>query len=226
MRIERRLGIAALSLLVGVGCATGQGTRTPSEAGARREVVPSAARPLKVVVPTERADEIYAAMETSAGTFVVRLHHRRAPRTVQNFIDLAEGAVNWFDPRAGEVVAVRPYYDGLTIHRVVPGFVIQGGCPLGDGRGHPGWRVADEFHPALRHTGPGVVSMANSGPDSNGSQFFVTLRAAPELDQKHSVFGHVVAGMDVVEAISRSPAGLLDQPEPPITIRRIVIERH
>ncbi|MDP6946761.1 MAG: peptidylprolyl isomerase [Myxococcota bacterium] len=188
-------------------------------------MTPSASRPHKLIVPRETADEIYAAIETSKGTFVVRLAHERAPRTVQNFIDLAEGTAAWYDASSGEVQSTTPFYDGSSFHRIVEDFVIQGGCPLGDGRGNPGWRFADEIHPELRHDEAGVLSMANSGPDSNGSQFFVTLSATPALDDKHAVFGRVVAGMSVIDDIASVPTDLADRPTEPVRILRVVIER-
>lgn len=126
-----------------------------------------------------------ATIKTAKGDIVVELHADRAPLTVENFVNLA---------RAG-------FYDGTTFHRVIPGFMAQGGDPTGTGSGGPGYQFRDEFHPTLRHDGPGVLSMANAGPGTNGSQFFITYAATPHLDDRHSVFGHVTRGMDVAEAI-------------------------
>jgi cyclophilin family peptidyl-prolyl cis-trans isomerase len=126
-----------------------------------------------------------ATIKTAKGDVVVELHADRAPMTVENFVNLS---------RSG-------FYDGTTFHRVIPGFMAQGGDPTGTGRGGPGYQFRDEFHPTLRHDGPGVLSMANAGPGTNGSQFFITYVATPHLDNKHSVFGHVTQGMDVVEGI-------------------------
>lgn len=141
---------------------------------------------------------IYAKFNTSKGNIVVRLTHDKTPGTVGNFVGLAEGAIDNSSRNTGT-----PYYDGLTFHRVIPDFMIQGGCPQGTGTGDPGYKFDDEFHPELRHSGPGVLSMANAGPGTNGSQFFITHKATPWLDDKHTVFGQVTEGQEVVDAIGQ-----------------------
>ena len=141
------------------------------------------------------ANETYAVFDTTEGHVQNQAVQRKAPKTVQNFVDLAEGK------KTG-----KPFYDGLVFHRVIPDFMIQGGCPEGTGRGGPGYKFADEFHPSLRHSKPGLLSMANSGPGTNGSQFFVTVAATPWLDNKHTIFGEVMEGYDVVEKISKTAA--------------------
>ena len=141
---------------------------------------------------------IYAKFNTAKGSILVKLTHDLTPGTVGNFVALAEGNMeNKIKPQGVK------FYDGLKFHRVIPDFMIQGGCPLGTGTGDPGYKFDDEFHPDLRHDAPGVLSMANSGPGSNGSQFFITHIATPWLDNKHTVFGNVIEGQDVVDAITQ-----------------------
>ena len=180
---------------------------------------------LKQITPRETADSVHAVFQTNLGTFKAKLFHKRAPKTVQNFIDLAEGTTEWTHPRTGAKKKDTPFYDGLVFHRIIEGFMIQGGCPQGTGRGNPGYKFADEFHDELTHRGPGVLSMANSGPNSNGSQFFVTLDATTWLDGKHAVFGEVVEGQDVVAKIGAVQTGPGDRPSSPVTLEKLTIER-
>ena len=166
-----------------------------------------------------------AHFTTSEGRFTVRLFDEDAPKTVANFVELAEGTKEWTDPRTGQKVK-RPLYDGLIFHRVIGGFMIQGGDPLGTGAGGPGYKFGDEFSPKLRHHKAGILSMANSGPNTNGSQFFITLAPTPWLDNKHSVFGEVVEGMEVVTKIAETPTSKPgDRPLKPITVQTITISR-
>ena len=167
---------------------------------------------------------VFAQFQTTLGNFTVRLCDSEAPRTVENFISLAEGTKEWMDPRTNQKVK-RPYYDGVIFHRVIDGFMIQSGDPLGQGIGGPGYTFADEFHPKLRHSKAGILSMANRGPNTNAGQFFITLGPTPHLDDRHSVFGEVVDGMDVVRKIGSSPTSDRDRPTADIVINHVAIER-
>ena len=160
------------------------------------------------------ANEIYATFDTTEGKFKIKLFADKAPKTVENFVALAEGT------KTG-----KPFYDGTIFHRVIPDFMIQGGDPEGTGRGGPGYRFADEFNPELRHSKPGVLSMANAGPNTNGSQFFITVAATPWLDNKHSVFGEVSEGYDVVKKISTVPRNSQDRPLKEVKVNSVKIEK-
>jgi peptidyl-prolyl cis-trans isomerase A (cyclophilin A) len=160
------------------------------------------------------ANEIFALFDTTAGKFKLKLFADKAPKTVENFVSLADGT------KTG-----KPFYDGTVFHRVIPDFMIQGGDPEGTGRGGPGYRFADEFHPDLTHSKKGILSMANAGPGTNGSQFFITVAPTPWLDKKHSIFGEVVEGYDVVQKISEAPRGPQDRPVKEIQVLSVKIER-
>ncbi len=166
----------------------------------------------------------YAIFETSQGNIVIRLLEKEAPKTVENFVGLAEGTKEFTNEKTGKKEK-RNFYDGLSFHRVIPQFMIQGGCPEGSGRGGPGYKFADEFHPSLKHSTAGKLSMANAGPETNGSQFFITVAATPWLDNKHTIFGEVVEGQDVADKISNAPRDGSDRPRTPITLNKVRIER-
>jgi cyclophilin family peptidyl-prolyl cis-trans isomerase len=165
----------------------------------------------------EDLDRATAVFMTNMGPFEAELYAKECPETVWNFINLAEGRQE--TDRGGN------FYDGLTFHRVIEGFVIQGGCPQGTGTGGPGYRFGDEFDSSLRHDGEGILSMANAGPGTNGSQFFVTLAPTPHLDNRHSVFGKVVKGMDVVKSIGTCQTGPGDRPVEAVVMEKVTILR-
>jgi len=167
---------------------------------------------------------MHAIFDTSKGKFKIKLFADKAPKTVENFVGLAEGTKEWLDPKSGQKVK-RPFYDGLVFHRVIANFMIQGGDPLGNGTGGPGYRFEDEFHPELTHNKPGLLSMANAGPGTNGSQFFITVVKCPWLDNKHTIFGEVVEGYDVVEKIALVKTGPMDRPVEPIVVTSVKIEK-
>ena len=171
-----------------------------------------------------RTPGTYAVFETTQGKIVIRLLEKEAPKTVANFVGLAEGTKEFRDAKSGAKVK-RPFYDGLVFHRVIPNFMIQGGCPLGTGTGDPGYKFEDEFHSSLRHDKPGKLSMANAGPGTNGSQFFLTVAATPWLDNHHSIFGEVVEGQDVADKISKLERDRNDRPLEAVVLQKVTIER-
>ncbi|CAJ53223.1 peptidylprolyl isomerase [Haloquadratum walsbyi] len=163
-------------------------------------------------------------LETTRGDITLELFEQRAPQTVENFLGLATGEKEWSDPDTGET-RTDSLYEGTIFHRIIPEFMIQGGDPEGTGRGGPGYTFDDEFHEDLNHDGAGILSMANRGPNTNGSQFFITLDSQPHLNGKHAVFGHVVEGMDTVEDIASVPTDRDDKPMQDIEIEALNIER-
>ena len=167
---------------------------------------------------------LYAIFETPLGKITCRLFQEEVPQTVANLVGLVGGTKEWIDPKTGEKVK-RPFYDGLTFHRVIPGFMIQGGDPEGIGSGGPGYTFTDEFSPKLRHDKKGRLSMANRGPNTNGSQFFITVAPTPWLDDRHTIFGEVVQGQEVVDKISNVPRDARDRPIKEVVIKKITILR-
>jgi len=165
-----------------------------------------------------------AVIETSEGAVTVQLFEKDAPKTVANFIDLAEGKKEWADPKTGKKVK-KPLYDGLVFHRVIPGFMIQGGDPMGNGMGGPGYQFEDEFVPTLKFDKVGKLAMANSGPGTNGSQFFITDGVTEWLNNRHTIFGQVTDGQDIVHKIANLPRGPNDLPKTAVVIKTIRIVR-
>lgn len=183
-----------LTAFVLFGCASGKS-------------VPAESKTLEPLKSVERTDNMTAKIETNMGVIEIELYADKAPKTVENFVKLAK----------------KGYYDGIIFHRVIPSFMIQTGDPTGTGRGGPGYTFADEFDKSLRHDKPGVLSMANAGPNTNGSQFFITTVPTPWLDDRHSVFGQVISGMDVVQKIEKAPRDRSDKPLETIKMEKVTI---
>src|SRR5262245_56389687 len=169
-------------------------------------------------------ETLTATMTTTQGTVTIRLFPDHAPKTVRNFVELAEGGREWVDPQTGATTKEK-LYDGTIFHRVITGFMIQGGDPLGNGTGGPGYKFADEFHPDLRFDKPYLLAMANSGPGTNGSQFFITTGPTAWLNGKHTIFGEVISGADVVENISRVQTRPGDRPVTDVVLQSVTIQR-
>jgi peptidyl-prolyl cis-trans isomerase A (cyclophilin A) len=170
------------------------------------------------------AGKLRATLKTNRGDIEVDLFQDQAPTTVANFTGLASGTKEFRDPVTGDTTT-RPFYDGLTFHRVIDGFMIQGGCPVGDGRGGPGYQFKDEFHPDLQFDRPYLLAMANSGPGTNGSQFFITVGPTPHLNRKHTIFGEVAdqSSRDVVDKIATTRTGRADRPTDPVVIESVTV---
>ncbi len=169
--------------------------------------------------------ELYAVFHTSMGDITVKLFEKDAPKTIANFVGLATGKKTWTDPRNGQKITGKALYDGTIFHRVIPEFMIQGGDPLGTGTGDPGYRFEDEFQSGKKFDKPGYLAMANAGPNTNGSQFFITEVATPWLSGKHTIFGEVVKGFELVPKMGRVPAGPMNRPMQPVTLTHIDIVR-
>ena len=172
------------------------------------------------------ADDLYATLSTNHGDITVKLFPDHAPKTVRNFVELAEGGKEWRDPRTGQTTTTK-LFDGTAFHRVMPGFMIQGGDPLGTGRGGPGYSFPDEFHPELSFERPYLLAMANAGPNTNGSQFFITVAPTTWLNFKHTIFGEVADGpsREVVDSIAGVETDRTDKPVRPVVVDNVTVER-
>jgi peptidyl-prolyl cis-trans isomerase A (cyclophilin A) len=177
-----------------------------------------------MAAPAAMAKDKTAVIHTTAGDIKVKLFSDKAPKTVENFIGLSTGKKEWTDPKTGKTVKGRPLYNGTIFHRVIPGFMIQGGDPMGTGTGGPGYQFEDEFSPTDSFDHPGILAMANAGPGTNGSQFFITVKPTPWLNGHHTIFGEVTSGMDVVDKIVNAPRGANDRPENPVVIKKITVK--
>jgi peptidyl-prolyl cis-trans isomerase A (cyclophilin A) len=171
----------------------------------------------------KKSANLIARFETNQGTFKVKLFPEDAPATVTNFVGLIKGTKEFVDPKTGKPTK-KPFYDGLIFHRVIPDFMIQGGDPLGTGTGGPGYTFQDEFNSPRGFDKPGILAMANAGPNTNGSQFFITVAPTPWLNHHHTIFGEVVEGYDVVEKISKVARGAQDRPNVPVVMNKVTIE--
>ncbi|MEQ9500515.1 MAG: peptidylprolyl isomerase [Deltaproteobacteria bacterium] len=207
-----RIGLFAFTLLVGAA-STAVAQEPPKQIGIKQ-----------ALEGVKGKGELHAKIETNLGTIEVKLHEKLAPRTVANFVGLARGKQPYLDSKTRKVKKSN-YYDGIIFHRVIPNFMVQTGDPTGTGRGGPGYKFADEFYPSLKHDKPGILSMANAGPGTNGSQFFITERPTPHLDNRHSVFGEVVGGMDVVRKIARVKTAPGDKPVQDVVMKKVTIFR-
>jgi peptidyl-prolyl cis-trans isomerase A (cyclophilin A) len=215
------LSLAAMSLLPFVLTAQTATTKPvpKSTTAAKSTTAPKPAAP-SVVLPTEPGK--YAVFYTTMGNIVCKLYTTEAPKTVANFVGLAMGTKQWKDPASGAMKKT-PFYNGLTFHRVIPNFMIQGGDPLGKGIGGPGYEFDDEINPQLDFSAKGILAMANAGPNTNGSQFFITVQPQPRLDGHYSIFGKVVSGQEVADKISETPRNDDDKPLTPVRMTRVVI---
>lgn len=187
-------------------------------------VIILSASALAVAYKLSSSKKIYAIFETSLGNITCILYPKQAPLTVKNFIGLAKGEIDWIDPRTDQK-SNKPLYDGTIFHRVIPDFMIQGGDPLGEGIGGPGYKFEDEIDDKLNFDKPGMLAMANSGPNTNGSQFFITVAPTPWLKGKHTIFGKVVKGQEIVNKISIVKTGENDKPIATVVLKKLIIKK-
>lgn len=218
------------SMLGMKGCSKNTETQPPAETNVTADNNTNENETKTETLPNQENKKMFAIFNTNKGKIKAELFPNMAPKTVENFVGLAEGTKEFTDPKTGEK-AKRPFYDGLTFHRVIPNFMVQAGCPLGTGTGGPGYKFNDEFHPELKHDKKGVLSMANAGPNTNGSQFFITVAPTPHLDQNrsrgqgYSIFGQVVEGQDIADSISKVATDAYDKPNEAVIIEKVEIVR-
>jgi peptidyl-prolyl cis-trans isomerase A (cyclophilin A) len=195
-------------------------TALRAQTGQKKAPAPST--PAAPEIKLNQPPGLYAVFETTMGRIVCRLFPEKAPETVKNFVGLANGSKRWYDDKK-KAWTERRYYDGLTFHRVIPGFMIQGGDQLGTGMGNIGYTFKDEFSPDLKFDKPGRLAMANAGPSTNGAQFFITVAPTPHLNGHHTIFGEVVKGQDVADAISQVARNAADKPNTPVVMNKVTI---
>ncbi len=221
MKIISKIGFAVVFFIVGCGALKQESPTDPAE------ISPPAEETLvKEKIPEKK--ELLAVMkirhgDEPLGEIVIKLYPDKAPVTVENFVDLAKGDKMFTDPRTRQQLK-RPFYNGLIFHRIIKNFMIQGGCPLGNGTGGPGYRFKDEFDGSLVFDRPGILAMANSGPGTNGSQFFITTVPTPWLNNHHTIFGEVIEGMDVVKKIEAVKTGPGDRPLESVVLEEVIIK--
>ncbi len=205
--------LLAFAWLLTAGC---------SSNGATQEKEPAApAKKVEKAMP----ENLTAILETSLGDIHIKLFPDKAPKTVKNFVELAKGEKEWVDPKTLQKVK-KPLYDGTIFHRVIPNFMIQAGDPKGNGTGGPGYRFEDEFNASLKFDRPGLLAMANAGPNTNGSQFFITEVPTPHLNNRHTIFGEVTKGLDIAKAIARVPRDARDKPMENVVLKKVrIIEK-
>lgn len=220
---KTRIAIVGLTMLA-FAITTGCKRQTPAKPDSTKPAAAAQTAPVKEKKMPDAKPNPYATFKTSMGDIVCELYADKAPKTVENFIGLATGKKEWTDPMTKEKRNGVPLYNGTIFHRVIPNFMIQGGDPLGKGFGGPGYRFEDEFHPEARHDRPGILSMANSGPNTNGSQFFITEIPTPNLNDRHSVFGACdKEGVELVKKIARVERAPGDKPTTDVVLKEIVI---
>jgi peptidyl-prolyl cis-trans isomerase A (cyclophilin A) len=220
----RALMMGLLVLALG-GCTKDSEKKAPEDKSAQS--APQAAQPSQPALTgfqkaAMEGQPLFATLQTNQGTLVVSLFSKDAPKTVANFVGLASGQKEWTSPRTGKKTT-EPLYNGTVFHRVIPDFMIQGGDPLGTGQGDPGYRFEDEFQSGRTFDKPGLLAMANAGRNTNGSQFFITVKATPWLNNRHTIFGEVVKGYEVVEKIVGVPRDARDRPQQPVVIEKVTI---
>lgn len=221
MKIISKIGFAVVFFIAGCGTLKQESPSAPAA------ISPPAEETLvKEKIPEKK--ELLAVMkirhgDEPLGEIVIKLYPDKAPVTVENFVDLAKGDKMFMDPRTRQQIT-RPFYNGLIFHRIIKNFMIQGGCPMGNGTGGPGYRFKDEFDGSLVFDRPGLLAMANSGPGTNGSQFFITTVPTPWLNNKHTIFGEVIEGMEVVKKIEAVKTGSGDRPLEPVILEEVVIK--